>query len=231
MKVQKIRPHQILGLGNDFGKPYTGFIPPPYSGGLLALENIALIKILNLINPKRLFEFGTYRGETTRFIIENLDFRSDKDRKFWTLDIDSLEGVCFEGNDKELALHSVSSKRFYQESKHANTVTQILEDSMKFDPNSIPDKMDFILIDANHAYDYVKNDTEKALKMISPINSVIIWHDYENSQFQGLTKYLDDLAMDGLPLLHIEETMLAIMFSPDINPIKRINSGHIFYNP
>ena len=227
--VQKIRPHQLLGLGSDFGKPFTGFMPQPFSGSLMALENIVILKLINLIDPINIFEFGTYMGETTRLIIENLDYEKNNNRKLWTIDINTIDGINFHGNDIDLATNSLKLERNYLKSKYSNIVNQIYSYSMFFDPSSINEKMDFIFIDANHSLSYVKNDTEKSLEMISNKKSVIIWHDYENPQFKDLTNYLDLLSQNGFKIYHIEETMLAIMFSDDIKFLDKISSGSIFF--
>jgi len=230
MSVKKLRPHQILGLGNDFGRPYKSFIPPAYSGGLMALENVILIKFLNIINPSRIFEFGTYRGETARLIIENLDFQSNNDRKLYTLDLADLTNITFDSNDKDLAIHSINSDKVYLSSEKNNSVIQIYCDSLEFNPDSIDHKFELILVDANHSYKYVKNDTEKALKMIKKEKSVILWHDYNNPEFPDLSNYLDKLAANGLDLYHIEETMLCVLMSNDIKPANKIQSKHdIFF--
>ena len=38
--------------------------------------------------------------------------------------------------------------------------------------------MDFVFIDGSHAKDYVKNDTEIAIKLLRDNKGVLLWHDY-----------------------------------------------------
>jgi Methyltransferase domain len=56
-------------------------------------------------------------------------------------------------------------------------VTQIRMDSAKFDPEPCAGIMDLIYIGASHSYSAVKNDTEKALRMLAP-SGVIVWDGY-----------------------------------------------------
>jgi hypothetical protein len=201
--MEHIRPHQILSLGQNFDEPYQAFLPPNYAGGIMALEAVMLVKLLKLLQPRKLFEFGTYRGDTTRLLLENME----PDAHIHTLDLDSADGVTFQGNDGDLASHATRLPRKYELSARRNQVTQLLLDSMQFDPSPFHEQMQFIFIDANHELSYVKQDSENALAMLAPENSVIIWHDYRNKQFPELTSYLEALP---LTLHHIEETMLVL---------------------
>jgi predicted O-methyltransferase YrrM len=221
-RAEKIRPHQILQMGDDFGRPYHSFIPYPVSGSMSAFEYVVIVKLINLVDPKRIFEFGTYMGATTKFILENLDFEQDEDRKIFTIDLDSLEGVFFEGDDGLLAKKVLRTKRLYSESEYANKVEQIFMDSIHFDGNNIKEKMDFILIDANHSLPYVRKDTENAFRMLTPSKHVVIWDDYEHPDFTELTGYVDSLARSGKRIFHVEGTQLAILLSDDFPIGKRI---------
>ena len=69
-------------------------------------------------------------------------------------------------------------------------------------------KIQMIFIDGNHEVNYVKKDTENALKMISEAPSCIAWHDYGNPQFPELKSYIDDLAKI-YKIYHVENTMIA----------------------
>ena len=217
--AKKIRPNQILQIGNDFGRSFTSFVPQDdkHNASMSALEYIVMIKLLNLIEPSKVFEFGTYMGNTTRFILENIVDFSDEPKLIYTLDLDSTDDVEFEGNDATLASKVVGTKRLYQKSIHKNRVVQLLGDSLTFDFSSINSKFQFILIDANHALEYVKKDTENAYELLDYSSSyVIIWDDYENPNFSDLTIYVDELASSGKNIYHVEETNWAIQLSDDL---------------
>lgn len=221
--IIKIRPHQILAMGDDFGREFKFFIPEPYSGGMSAFEFIVIVKLLNLVDPNRVLEFGTYRGNTTRFILDNLDFKSNKDRKIYTIDLPSLDDVYFEGGDDLLAKVALNCERAYSKSERKGSVSQILCDSMRFDATSLNERFDFILIDANHSYEYVKKDTENALSVLDSSKSVIIWDDFNTEKFIGLNEYISSLAENGMRIYHVEGTNFAIYLSDDLSVGSKIN--------
>lgn len=209
MAMIHIRPHQIFSMGDNFDEPYQAFLPPNYSGSLLALETVVFVKLLKHIKPERIFEFGTYRGDTTRLMLENLSPAEVYGERIYTLDIDSLEGIRFQGDDQKLAAISMLHPRKYLKSKSAHLVCQILQDSLYFDPSPYLEKFQFVFVDANHEYQYVRKDTENGLSMLSREGSAMIWHDYGNPQFPELTAYLDELSRE-IPHYHVEETMFVV---------------------
>ena len=211
MSMNYLRPYQILSISDSFSEKINFYMPPPYSGSLSALESVIMIKLLRCIEPRRIFEFGTYLGNTTRLLLENLpyaDLDNANNKRIYTIDLPDLSGIEFEGDGKKLASISVDKvKRRYQESHGRHLVEQILCDSLKFNTTGYEKKFDFIFIDANHALEYVENDTCKAFEMRSERKSIIIWHDYGNKEYLDNTKYLDQLSVK-MPLYDVEETML-----------------------
>jgi Methyltransferase domain len=49
---------------------------------------------------------------------------------------------------------------------------------------------DMVFVDASHAYEYVKGDTERALSLLKP-DGLLIWHDY--GEWPGVTQALNGL--------------------------------------
>jgi Methyltransferase domain len=54
---------------------------------------------------------------------------------------------------------------------------QILSDSKEFDPTPHEGTVEFGFSDGAHSHEYVKNDTEKMLRMITD-RGIVMWHDY-----------------------------------------------------
>lgn len=148
--------------------------------------------IAQTIAAKKIFEFGTYQGRTTL----SLTFASESPEVF-TLNLPPEQdpsvadflGIFFKGTERE------------------QYITQIFADSRTFDPSPYAQSMDFIFIDANHTYDFVKNDTEKAFQMLKP-GGVMVWHDLAPKS-PGVVRYLHELSKEK-PLFRIRNTCLAV---------------------
>jgi len=145
-------------------------------------------------NPRRLLEVGTLDGNTTLQMALN----SQEDAEIHTLDLPP---------DAEGYLGYDSSKRRYEGTPSEKKVIQHLGDSMKVDFAGFAGgkKFDFIFIDANHDYEFVKNDTLKALEVLEE-GGCILWHDYA-PLFSGVFSWLNELS-EKLPIKRIEGTTL-----------------------
>src|SRR6185369_2296726 len=104
-KLEHIRPYQLLGVPDEFPEEIRFFMPPAQgAGSLLSIESLLLIKLMRITRPKYLFEFGTYKGLTTRLLLANLPAVSGASgERIYTLDLPSLEDVHFQGTDVDLA--------------------------------------------------------------------------------------------------------------------------------
>jgi hypothetical protein len=208
-RVIHIRPYQVLYVPDGFSEEITFFMPlPEAAGSLTTIESIMLLKLMRLSNPTYLFEFGTYKGLTTRLLLENLPDKPADGERVYTLDLPGLENIAFQGSDEQIAREAQGFERKYLRSRNKHLVKQLLQDSMELDPGLYLNKFQFIFIDGNHERSFVKNDTEKAFKMAAAGPSCIVWHDYGNPEFPELTDYLDGLSV-SMCVHHIEDTMLA----------------------
>jgi predicted O-methyltransferase YrrM len=209
-RLEHIRPYQVLGIADPFPEEVRFFMPPAQgSGSLLSIESLLLIKLVRVIEPKYLFEFGTYKGLTTRLLLANLPPRSDlSDERIYTLDLPTLDNVHFKGTDVNLAREALGFERKYLGEKNSHLVKQILRDSMVFDGAEYPERFQFIFIDGNHDVSYARKDTENSFKMFSKEKGCIIWHDYGHPEFAELTQYIEDLGKQ-MDVYHVEHTKMA----------------------
>ena len=68
-----INPKNILQIKEPYGEKINFFMPDGYAlGKTSTLESILLIKIMRIVKASYIFEFGTFRGNTTRLLLENL---------------------------------------------------------------------------------------------------------------------------------------------------------------
>ena len=67
--------------------------------------------------------------------------------------------------------------------------------SLTFDESNFLNKMDLIFIDGGHTFSIIKNDSEKAFKMIKS-KGVILWHDYNpgKNSSKDVVRYLNSIS-------------------------------------
>jgi hypothetical protein len=211
-QLEHIRPYQLLGVPDAevFPEEVRFFMPLAQgSGSLLSLESLLLIKLMRITRPKYLFEFGTYKGLTTRLLLANLPSAPEvTGERIFTLDLPALENVHFQGTDVDLAREALGFERKYLGEPNKHLVKQILQDSMTFDGSQYAGKFQFIFIDGNHEVDYVRKDTENSFKMFSGDKGCVIWHDYGHPEFPQNTQYIEDLGRE-MTVYHVEHTKMA----------------------
>jgi predicted O-methyltransferase YrrM len=180
-------------------------------GNVTLEELVVLIAAVAQRKPERLFEFGTFDGRSTL----NLAATAGPEAEVYTLDLPQTHladaRFVIDSREAKYVQKSVSGFRFAN-TPEARKITQLLGDSATFDYGPYVGKMDFVFVDASHAYEYVMNDSRKALSLIGRRNGIIFWHDY--SAWDGVTRALNEL-FEGAPafadLKWIEGTTLVML--------------------
>ena len=113
------------------------------------------------------FEIGTWRGESV-------------------VNVASAGMQCTTMNlpaelmrERNIPEKIISQHWFY--SKRNPAIHHVYGDSRTFDFKSLGKKFDFIFIDGDHNFEFVKNDTAKMFELIKDEHSIIVWHDYGNT--------------------------------------------------
>lgn len=165
-------------------------------------DQIILIALAKQRGVKAVFEFGTFDGKTTANLATNLP-----DAEILTIDLPFAAAPVMSASKADLRLvHRWSPTRL-----DALNVTRLCGDTARFDFSPWYGTRDFIFVDACHEYEYVKNDTEVALKLLKP-GGLIVWHDY--GQWPGVTRALNEFhAVDPRfrGLRNIQDTILAVL--------------------
>lgn len=133
-------------------------------------ELLTLSAICKHTRPLRIFEIGTYTGSSTLLMAMS----APSEVEIFTLDLDPYEGVDHpEAQNPQSSIVGSS----YRGMPLERNIHQLLGDSLTFDYKPFHNSIDLVLIDANHTYDFVKADTEKAFRLLRP-GGIIIWDDY-----------------------------------------------------
>ncbi|MCQ9204966.1 MAG: class I SAM-dependent methyltransferase [Omnitrophica bacterium] len=175
----------------------------PDEGGLTLYELITVCAICKYIKPSKIFEFGTFKGNTTLHLTLNSPDRCEIN----TLDLPpEIRGdTLFPVEDGPITGMSFSVGEKYQGSSLENKINQLYGDSAPFDYTRFYGSMDLIIIDGNHQYDNVKSDSENAFRMLNP-EGIILWHDYTLlPDHRGVIQYLNELS-STLKLIRIADT-------------------------
>ena len=223
--IPSVRPRQIFKLVEDeFPHQNVEIIltmPPSAIGSLLTLESSLLVALLKITGAKRIFEIGTYNGNTSLLIAKN----TPPDAVITTLDLppedidihepSNLDLADAADNDQFLRQVFKTQGAFYvnrASSAIRSKVHLLNENSLTFDPmaHSLIGTQDVVFVDGGHDYETIKNDSLKAFQMAKS-DSVIIWHDYLSKVHTEVEMYLCELAMEK-KLVSIGSTMLCVCF-------------------
>jgi predicted O-methyltransferase YrrM len=175
-------------------------------GAVSHLELYLLSAITQHIRARKIFEIGTFQGLTSLHMALN----SEAEARIFTLDLPqaSISSTAFalSESDKKYADKSQSGEKF-RGLDIEYKVEQLFGDSATFDFSPFYGEMDLIFIDGSHQYQYVKKDSENALRMLKEGKGVIVWHDYARQD--GVTKALNELSSREL-LYWVKGTSLVV---------------------
>ena len=170
-------------------------------------EEIYLAAAVKALKPKKIFEIGSFNGQTTvqlataapeNSVVYTIDL--PEDRFDQTQDPDSFNGA------------RVGEK--YRDSAVAHKVQQLRADATTFDFSPYYHEIDFIFVDAAHDYSHGRIDSQNALKMVKP-GGAVVWHDFE-PYWSGLVHAICEVAA-GLPLRRLAGTSMAVLRIPGEN--------------
>lgn len=189
------RPHYLFDQVAADDRMVSIPIPLRQVGTPNLLETFLLMAIGKIVKAKRIFEIGTFAGQTTRHLAANFP-----NAEILTLDLDATRsGLPRQGQGQ---LQNV----------RGDQITALQGHSMQFDFSPWYESCEMVFIDGGHDYETVKADTETAFKLVNAprLKCAIVWHDYENPRFPGLTKYLQERPE---AILHVLDSQIAVYFT------------------
>jgi len=177
-------------------------------------ELIFIAKLVRQYKPNRLFEIGTFDGRTTL----NLTCNSSPDARVYTLDLPDenrpVKKPATLDGDMSFVNKTATGSRFHG-TDCEDKITQLYGDSATFDFSPYENKMNFVYIDGAHTYEYILNDSEKALRLLRDRQGIILWHDYK-WVWDDVRRALNTLYLtrsEFKNLKHIKDTSLVCLMN------------------
>lgn len=176
---------------------------PSYTADL-----VALCMLCRFLNPRTIFEIGTYQGRgalhwamnAPRAMIYTLDLPPGEAPSLAHTVVDRYH-VANRLPDSELA---------FRGTPQASRITSLHGDSAKFDFSPYYKQIDLFFVDGAHSYEYVKSDTRHAFDCCHK-GSVIAWHDYGRVGFNGVSRFLHELRDSGYAVRRVPGGSLAYL--------------------
>jgi hypothetical protein len=178
-----------------------------YEDGMLPSEQaMALLSILVAEAPSEVLEIGTYMGQTTRQIAENLETAT-----IHTVDLPENFSAEHdpERNIPKDDFHLIARRIVGREFKGhpcANRIKQHFADTARWDFREAGHPT-FFFIDGSHTYEYCKNDSEKCFAICGG-HGVFIWHDCDE-RHPGVVRLILEWRQQGRDIRRIVGTPLA----------------------
>ncbi|HYE74171.1 MAG TPA: class I SAM-dependent methyltransferase, partial [Blastocatellia bacterium] len=147
-------------------------------GGTSLNELLTLACVTRVLQPKKIFEIGTFNGRTTVAFILNAPI----DAEVITLDLPvqnkkaELDTQHCLMTDQEL-IETRKLGFYIRELQLEDRCQQILCNSLEFDPTPHLGTVELGFIDGAHTQPYVQNDTIKMAMMVAD-RGLVFWHDY-----------------------------------------------------
>lgn len=207
--------------------PLNTYMPSSKIGSITLLEGAVMAALIQLLKPRRIFEFGTFLGYSTSLFLQNSDVLCD----VWSVDLDTDQSELARyaaigererlsddtQNDNYLRFMQASQGELYLralESSQQQRLHLLKQDSTTLDIDALDltGQVDFIFIDGGHDLDTIASDTQNAMRMLSE-NGVCLWHDFNSALHHEVTEFLTPWSEEH-QLVHIESSMLALLLSP-----------------
>lgn len=185
-----------------------------FLGGGSTPPDLAIIKALCRSVPNcKYFEIGTWRGESVSNAAEVCS-------ECYTLNLDPEKS--FNGMYRDI---------FGFFSKNNPKVNHVYGDSRTFDYAGLNKKFDVVFIDADHHYEFIKNDTLKVWQNLVHENSIIIWHDLGLNpsvpRYETIAALLDAIPSEKHKhLYHVSNSLCAVYTTRTLPSHKLVNPAN-----
>ena len=158
--------------------------------------------------PQHVFEIGTYQGSSTTAIALN----TPESTEVYTLDLDPSTRDTHKHGLGVGGILPFEVGAQYRVSSVKSKIHQLYGNSLTYNYQPYLGKMDMVLVDADHTYEFVRRDTETAFQLLAP-GGIVLWDDYvwneRHPECAGVTRCLNELGRKR-KVYQIDGTRLAI---------------------
>lgn len=176
----------------------TLLFPSPEFFSIETDELWVLCMLVRSLQPKRIFEFGTFDGFTTIHLAANAPPGCE------VLTIDRQSGK-YDFAPLRFFGHSITVGGRFHEHQLASRIHQLTGDSRTFDFTPYKGTCDLVFLDADHGYEGTRIDTENAMTLLRP-GGTLLWHD---CFAEGVAKFLKEFSRTH-SVARIRSTTLAL---------------------
>lgn len=214
-------------IWSDFDQTEVTMLPRHLRNHLWAMpenELLVLGTICKLLDPKSVFEFGTFTGGSTLAIAAN----SSPDAKIITLDIPPADRRTHRtGVGSDIPFDYEIGESFLG-TQFESKIESVQCETSLFDATPYLGKMDLIFVDADHTYSFATSDTKNAMQMLAP-GGVILWHDYrwddDAPECEGVTRCVNEFHHANQNCKEILGTRFAIYQDQRLHNVGEHNVG------
>ena len=172
-------------------------------------ELVVLTSVVQHSGAKKILELGTSNGNTTLNIAANTDASARVTTVDLPPDFSGDLAISVPTEHRNMTRRDMVGSQ-YRGAAVEGRISSVYADSATLDFSTLPGPFDLIFIDACHAYEYVKRDTENSLKHVRP-GGIIMWHDY--GTIEDVSRAVDEFA-SRLRIAVVRGTSLAVGFVP-----------------
>ncbi len=188
------------------------------SDGNVRVSELAMLALAAADVPagSEIIEIGTFDGRTAL----NLAINAPPGVSIATLDLpaDQVSALAIEDSERRYVDKPAPGARLRSCGgpwrAYAERVVQLRGDSATFDWSPHVGRAGLVFVDGSHAYDYVRKDSETAMRLIRP-GGIVLWHDY--GVWPGVNQALEELESGRhLGLVNIKGTSLVFWRAPAV---------------
>ena len=198
--INEIKLKTLLEARKNLKKPdsFKSLFPPIEIGSITLVDQVVILSLLQIFNPKKIIEIGTYLGYTTALLAMNtkeaeiytIDLPKQKNSEKYEFSLDKILTTDSD-NDKYLINNQNTHGEIYLSNLSKSGISRIhliKRDSKELNFYEFFKSSDLIFIDGGHDYETIEKDTINSRSILK--KGVIIWHDFNSSIHSDVTLYL-----------------------------------------